>query len=305
MLVEHPVDISIILPVYNAGKYVGWAVRSVLEQDYDGTIELIAVDDGSTDESMEIIRDLAVANDHMLVRLISQDNSGPAAARNAGLKFAAGEFIGFLDADDQLMPGFCSKMIAAARRDEADLVLGRRKKSDSDKDLRNAPAVDWKDFGHNRHSIPFEQDFLADLFWEKEMGNSVWNKLYRKELIGKFSPAQYYEDYPFNLEYISHCSVITSIPEEVYCYRVGTGHAINDKRYSNCGWEAQVVEEYIVRRFIESTTGEPLRESELAKADRWLFSQAGEAVVGGVAKEVIENSNRYKEALARTQQPRN
>ena len=83
MLVEHPVDISIILPVYNAGKYVGWAVRSVLEQDYDGTIELIAVDDGSTDESMEIIRDLAVANDHMLVRLISQDNSGPAAAMTA------------------------------------------------------------------------------------------------------------------------------------------------------------------------------------------------------------------------------
>lgn len=87
-------DLSVIMPLYNCEPWVEEAVRSVLE-NADGLLELIVVDDGSTDASAAIV----AAMDGP-VRLIRQDNAGPAAARNAGLDAARGELIGFLDADD-------------------------------------------------------------------------------------------------------------------------------------------------------------------------------------------------------------
>lgn len=87
-------DLSVIMPLYNCEQWVEEAVRSVLE-NADGLLELIVVDDGSTDRSAAIVAEIDGP-----IKLISQQNAGPAAARNTGLKAAEGELIGFLDADD-------------------------------------------------------------------------------------------------------------------------------------------------------------------------------------------------------------
>jgi glycosyltransferase involved in cell wall biosynthesis len=109
--------ISVIIPAYNAEKYIVQSIRSVLAQNYS-PIEILVVDDGGTDRTIEIIRHEAPQ-----ARIISQANGGAAAARNTGLRNATGELICFLDADDGWFPGKLEAMVAYLRRHpEAGLV---------------------------------------------------------------------------------------------------------------------------------------------------------------------------------------
>lgn len=97
------VNISVIIPLYNKEAIIERSLKSVLSQDY-GDFEVIIVNDGSTDHSMEIVRSI---QDPRIV-LIEQENGGPSKARNTGIKHAKGEWIVFLDADDELLPNALS-----------------------------------------------------------------------------------------------------------------------------------------------------------------------------------------------------
>ena len=92
--------ISVIIPLYNKEPIIEKSLRSVLSQDYDN-FEVVVVNDGSTDRSAEIVKSI----DDPRIRLIEQENGGPSKARNTGVKNAKGEWIVFLDADDELLPG--------------------------------------------------------------------------------------------------------------------------------------------------------------------------------------------------------
>jgi len=110
--------ITVVIPVYNGEKFLSEAIDSVLSQSYR-PIEIIVVDDGSTDGS----RDIALS--YSLDNYIYQDNAGAAAARNRGILAAKGEYISFLDADDLWMPSKLSAQIAAFSNDPAvDIVIG-------------------------------------------------------------------------------------------------------------------------------------------------------------------------------------
>ncbi len=98
--------VSVVIPAYNAEKFVLQAVRSVLDQRYE-PIEILLVDDGSTDQTAEIVRQHAPE-----VRIIRQENAGVAEARNTGLRLARGEMICFLDADDGWLPGKLAAQVA-------------------------------------------------------------------------------------------------------------------------------------------------------------------------------------------------
>ena len=111
-------SISVVIGVYNAEPYLAEAVESVLMQDYR-PLELIVVDDGSTDGSGEVARRYAE------VRLIQQANAGNGSARNTGLQAATGEFLAFLDADDRFAPGKLSLQMRALDEDpDLDMVFG-------------------------------------------------------------------------------------------------------------------------------------------------------------------------------------
>ena len=91
--------ISIIIPVYNAAKFLERSLGSVLKQSYRN-LEIITVDDGSTDDSLELLNSFAASDSR--VKVIHKENGGSSSARNAGLKIATGEYIGFIDADDYI-----------------------------------------------------------------------------------------------------------------------------------------------------------------------------------------------------------
>jgi glycosyltransferase involved in cell wall biosynthesis len=97
---QSEIRISVIIPAYNAGRFIGEAVRSVLEQNAAG-FELLVVNDGSTDATADIL----ISLDDPRIRVFRQENRGVCAARNLGLREARGEFVVFMDADDVMLPG--------------------------------------------------------------------------------------------------------------------------------------------------------------------------------------------------------
>lgn len=97
------IDISVVIPVYNAGVLINRCLDSVFNQYGDYSIEVILVDDGSTDNSVELIE---LRQEQDKIRLFRQQNSGPAKARNKGIAEVSGKYLAFIDADDYWMPGF-------------------------------------------------------------------------------------------------------------------------------------------------------------------------------------------------------
>ena len=112
--------ISIILPVYNAGNYLRDTLDSVLEQTYSD-FELIAVNDGSTDNSLAILQEYKEKDDRIFI--IDKSNSGVSDTRNIGIAHAKGEYIAFLDADDVYSPIYLSLMFHTAKEKQADIVV--------------------------------------------------------------------------------------------------------------------------------------------------------------------------------------
>lgn len=112
--------ISEIVPVYNAEKYLGKCLDSILEQTYK-KIEIILVDDGSTDNSPKILDQYAAKDSR--IRVIHKANGGAASARNAGLRAAEGEYVGFTDSDDWIEPFYVEQLVHACKNTEADIVV--------------------------------------------------------------------------------------------------------------------------------------------------------------------------------------
>ena len=114
--------VSVIIPVYQAEKFLTECVESVRKQDYS-ELEIVLVNDGSTDRSNQMCEELAAADPR--IRVIHQNNKGSGAARNAGIKEATGKYLLFLDADDKLDDSSAIRSLAArAEREQADIVIG-------------------------------------------------------------------------------------------------------------------------------------------------------------------------------------
>lgn len=113
--------LSIIMPIYNTVDYLEKSIRSVLDQTY-GDLELICVDDGSTDGSESIVDKLAQEDERIIV--VHQQNAGESAARNVGLRLATGEYWGFIDCDDWLESDMYEVLIDSLESNEADIACG-------------------------------------------------------------------------------------------------------------------------------------------------------------------------------------
>lgn len=206
--------ISVIIPVYNAASTVSAAVDSVLSQAYPG-VEVILVDDGSTDDSPVICDAIAAA--FPSVKVIHKDNGGVSSARNAGLSAAAGDHVMFLDSDDILTPDSLRLMAV----EEADLVLaGFRKITDARVTEVNVPEKHAVYAGLEDMNL-----FLDDVIGEKDcfLLNSSCFKLYRRSLITgqdlKFDESlRYGEDKMFVFSYLLYASSAAVVPQPVYDY---------------------------------------------------------------------------------------
>ena len=202
--------VSIIIPVYNAERYLDGCIKSILQQSYP-TIELILVNDGSRDMSADICKAYQEADAR--VRYLYHDNKGVSATRNEGLDAATGDYIMFVDADDRLKPDAVQKMMETVRDKQVDLVLSGYECVYSD---RTEPIVIEPCAIHLKEEIPayFFAHYLEGI------ASSVWAKLYRKELIKhRFrTDLTMGEDMLFNMQYIKSISSVCAISDVLYEY---------------------------------------------------------------------------------------
>jgi len=118
---QNPVEVSVVVPVYNSERFIGKCVASLLSSNYNpSSFEIICVDNGSSDGSLRILRSFEPR-----IRVLVEPKRGPAAARNAGLREARGEFVAFTDSDCIVDPGWLAAMVRALRQGTVDAVGGR------------------------------------------------------------------------------------------------------------------------------------------------------------------------------------
>lgn len=213
--------ISVIMPVYNAEKTLADAVRAVLAQDMPD-LELLLIDDGSTDGSGQIARTLAARDAR--IRLVSQPNKGICAARNAGLARAAGRYLAFCDDDDLFLPGALRRLYTLAEQTGADVVRGgyrllRQRPDGGMSELPHPPGEPCRLEGTTRLYGPFLQNSGPQF---------VWNALYRRQAVEGICFDERcrsgLEDFVYNAAVYARVGLVVYDPTPVYRHheRVGS-----------------------------------------------------------------------------------
>ena len=168
--------VSIIVPIYNARDYLRKCLDSILRQTYSN-IEILCIDDGSTDESREIISEYSEKDSRLLS--IYKDNGGESCARNTGLKMMTGEYVGFVDCDDWIEPTMLETLLSFAQMYNVDLVASTwyRDQDNSSEKIENLSPVDKSVFGR--------EELLNYIYRRDEYRGFayMWNKLYKRKLF--------------------------------------------------------------------------------------------------------------------------
>ncbi len=168
--------ISVIVPIYNADRYLEKCIGSIINQTYKN-LEIILIDDGSTDQSSEIAELYAQEDSRIILK--RQVNGGESAARNSGLKLATGEYIAFADCDDWIEPDMYESLVREAVKERADIVISGWYKDteyQSNK-IRNEKKVREKVFsGETLLRYLYERDSYREFAY-------MWDKLYKRELF--------------------------------------------------------------------------------------------------------------------------
>jgi len=209
------VQLSIIIPAFNAERYLEDCVESILGQSFT-EFELLLVDDGSTDGTAEVAEDFSLRDPR--IGVFHLENGGPSSARNFGLKQARGVYVQFVDADDVLEPDCLQTMYEAVKCGDPDLVVvGAR--------IVDAHMAEMARIDVPRNGAYSVEELLSSLTpaTKATLLHYVWNKWYRLSLIRErgidFDPdVRLGEDFLFNCDYWAVCSRLCLVDQRLYSY---------------------------------------------------------------------------------------
>lgn len=211
--------ISVIMPAYNSGDYIGKAIESVLTQTLDD-FELIIINDGSLDNTSQVIGSF----DDERIILINQENQGPGAARNNALKIACGEYVMFLDADDWYADDALEIAYGHASLNNTDISIFQIIKFDGEKysqnswfNLDNFPEG-FEDRVFNPHECG---DFLFDI--SVSACQKIFKRQFLKDIKSSFPEGIYFEDMPFFFYTFLKAERVSIIKRHLYVRRKHEG----------------------------------------------------------------------------------
>ena len=202
--------VSIIVPIYNAKKYIRDCVESLLSQTYHN-LEIILVDDGSTDGSEKLVNDYAKSDKR--IKVVHQKNMGLSDARNTGLKHVTGKYITFVDSDDRIDPNMVEGLLNALVDTHADIAICSFKEI--------YPNGKTKGFSHNYPKQVFTtEQALANMLQENGFMVSATMKLFPTNYFKntKFPTNRLHEDVGTTYKLIIKADKIVFIPNEYYIY---------------------------------------------------------------------------------------
>ena len=209
--------ISVIVPVHNGSRYIERCIDSIAKSSYDH-IEIIVVENGSTDSTYEICKMLSEKDDR--IRLFSTEECGLSNARNIGIDNANGDWISFVDADDYISEVMIQRLMETATEFSADLVF-------CDFIHGNEDSFDFSEMGcsidglKNAEKMTLDSFFFETYLRAQYKYSVVWNKLFNRRTLGeiRFNRNLYYiEDRNFVIQYVLNCNNIFSIPDKLYYY---------------------------------------------------------------------------------------
>lgn len=206
-------NITAILPVYNVVEYLDLAVSSLVNQTVE-KIEIILVDDGSTDGSAELADELALKYEQ--VKTIHQQNAGAAKARNNGIKLATGKYLYFMDPDDWAKPNMLKEMYDAAEKYSAQLVMSGFTNKYDDGQIQNETIV-IPEFAVYSNKKQFRES--AHIYLNNTMLAVPWNKLYLNSYITENNlefPSVKWDDLHFNLDAVREIDRVVVVPNSDY-----------------------------------------------------------------------------------------
>ena len=179
--------VSVIIPIYNIENYLSACLDSIINQSYQN-LEILAVDDGSSDDSYKIASVYAAKDKR--IKVLQKPNGGLSDARNYGYDHCHGEYVAFIDGDDYISKYYIETLIHAIIANNSDISTCKYKLAytTNDKSLENKPTEESKTLS--------AEEALRSLFYQKDVTTSAWGKLYKKELFAdiKYPKGKKYED---------------------------------------------------------------------------------------------------------------
>lgn len=271
--------VSVIIPIYNVEQYLAYCMESVLAQTYK-MLEIVLVDDGSTDKSGEMCDCYQKQDDR--VRVIHKKNGGLSSARNAGIKIMTGEYVVFIDSDDYVSTSYVEILMDYAKKDQADLVI-----SSYEKVIGNCAYEGIVKFDIHR---TFNSDSLQYGMLARKIPMYACGKLYKAMLFNavQFPEGKLYEDVPTSWE-ISKCiERATYINAKLYFYRQRPDSIVNAEFH--CGRMEQL---YAAERILEEVKGS--ERFSIIAASRCFFCAADNYAL--VTKDYCEEKLYLRDSL--------
>lgn len=238
--------VSAIIPVYNSEKYIKKCIDSLINQTLKN-IEIILINDGSSDDSLRILRQYEKRDERIVV--IDQKNNGPSSARNKGIDIAKGEYISFIDSDDWVDETMFEEMYNSAKENNSDVVICDMKLVNKDEETYitglNYPI-------RNLSERAMKEIIFKELLSNSQF-NSMANKIFRTSIIKKNNirldkDIYYAEDWLFNVEFFRRSKKISYINKAFYYYRRGhesSSSSYNDDTFEKVGlWIYRMRKEY-------------------------------------------------------------
>jgi CDP-glycerol glycerophosphotransferase len=215
--------LSVVIPAYNASEHIEACLRSIFNQK-KVALEVLIVDDGSTDDTLEKIR--ACTGGDTRVSILEGENEGPARARNRGVDAARGKYLAFADADDEVLPGAYSSMIDSLERTGSDIATGSYIRIG--KTGRTRPKLTAR--VHSRQRLAVRLDDMPELLEEPVL----WNKVYRRDFwnrhVGEMWGFRNYEDQEPVYRALVGASAVDVLTDDVYAWRLADGRDTRSQR---------------------------------------------------------------------------
>ena len=225
------VKISVIVPVYNAENFLDESINSLLNQTFTD-IEVICVNDGAKDNSLEMLQNFSKIDSR--VKVIDKENGGCGSARNRSLDNATGEYVYFFDPDDYLIDVSFEKLYQNAINNDSDLVISKIAR------FRDGKPVDYSipgyDFEKKFPNVNFDS-YTFDYHDVKEYvlnaSFAPWTKLYKKAFLDKYGDFRFpenvaFDDVPFHVKSMIRAKKISFVPEFFYRYRLSNPNSVNN-----------------------------------------------------------------------------
>ena len=265
--------VTLIIPIYNAERYLRRCLDSVMEQTY-ADMEVLLMNDGSTDGSLAICREYEEKD--LRFRTIDKENTGVSDTRNQAMLLARGTYLQFLDSDDWLTPDATESLAEAARADDCDLVVAdfyrvNGKRYVEKKHIKKTHVMTREEFAMEMAEDP------ADFYY-----GVMWNKLYRKSILLEHqiqcdTSMNWCEDFVLNLQMIRHAERFRALQKPIYYYMKRKGSLVSTEAVST---EAVKVKFELLEKYRDLYQSIGLYEEHKLKINSYILAVAKDGAAG-------------------------